>query len=78
MEENMKKFGMFVLGTFLGAVTGALLATLFAPTSGNQLRDQIQDRYLTIRSEVSQAAADKTKELRDELARLQKREIPTE
>ena len=74
----MKKCGMFMLGALLGAVTGALLATLFAPTSGSQLRDQIQDRYLTIRSEVSQAAADRTKELRDELARLQKREIPTE
>lgn len=74
----MKKFGMFVLGVFLGAITGAVLGTLFAPSSGNALREQLQDRYMTIRSEVSQAAADKTKELRDELAKLQKREIPTE
>ncbi len=74
----MRKFGMFMLGAIIGAITGAALATLFAPTSGNALREQIQDRYLTVRSEVSQAAADKTRELRDELAKLQKREIPTE
>jgi gas vesicle protein len=74
----MQKFRMFIYGAFLGGITGALLATLFAPTSGNALRAQIEDRYMSIRSEVSQAATDKTKELRDELAKLQQREIPTE
>ena len=74
----MKKFSMFIFGAFLGGITGALLATLFAPSSGNALRGQIEDRYMTIRSEVTQAATDKTKELRGELAKLQKREIPTE
>lgn len=69
---------MFIYGAFLGGITGALLATLFAPSSGSALRQQLEDRYMSIRSEVTQAATDKTKELRDELAKMQKREIPTE
>lgn len=74
----MKKIGTFALGAFLGGLTGAILATLFAPASGSVMREKIADRYLSVRTEVSQAASEKTKELRDELAKMQKREIPTE
>ncbi|MEN6571469.1 MAG: YtxH domain-containing protein [Anaerolineaceae bacterium] len=74
----MKKFGSFVLGVLLGAVTGSIIATLFAPTSGQVLRERLQDHYMAIRDEVNAASAEKTRELREELAKLQKREIPTE
>ena len=74
----MKKFSAFVSGVIMGAITGAILATLFAPTSGSLLREKIQERYDALRTDVNNAAAERTKELREELARLQKREIPTE
>lgn len=74
----MNKFGSFVFGVLLGALTGGVLATLLAPTSGQVLREKLQDHYQAIRSEVNEASAQKTKELREELARMQKREIPTE
>lgn len=77
-EVMMKKFGSFVLGVLLGAVTGSIIATLFAPTSGQVLRERLQDHYMAIRDEVNAASAEKTRELREELAKLQKREIPTE
>ena len=73
----MKKFGSFVLGAVLGGFIGATLATLFAPMSGNVLREKIQEQYQSVRTEVNDAAAEKTRELREELARLQKREIST-
>lgn len=74
----MKKFGSFVFGVLLGALTGGVIATLFAPTSGQVLREKLQDHYMAIRNEVNEAAAEKTRELREELAKMQKREIPTE
>lgn len=72
----MKNFGKFMLGLLFGAITGAVLATLFAPTSGEDLRVRICENFTTIRSDVEQAAQQKKEELRAELARLQKRDLP--
>jgi len=55
----MKKFGSFVLGAVLGGFIGATLATLFAPMSGNVLREKIQEQYQSVRTEVNDAAAEK-------------------
>jgi gas vesicle protein len=74
----MKKFGTFIFGALLGAATGGILALLFAPTSGQVMREKLQERYSSIRNEVNEAAAEKTRELREELAKMQKREVRTE
>ena len=40
----MKYVLSFVLGTFFGAIGGAIVALLFAPSSGEELRSNIKTR----------------------------------
>lgn len=55
----MRTFFNFIGGLFLGAAVGGLLALLFAPSSGEKLRE-----------DVAAAGRDKGSELREQLARL--------
>ncbi len=72
----MKNFGKFLLGVVVGAITGATLATLLAPTSGSNLRARICENLTMIRSDVAQAAQQKKNELWADLARMQKKDLP--
>lgn len=66
----MRRIIIFLGGAALGSMTGALLALLLAPESGDVLRSQIRGRYLQIRAEMDQAAAVRRAELEHELELL--------
>lgn len=72
----MKNFGKFLLGTVIGAITGATLVLMFTPSSGAALRNKVCENFTMIRSDVRNAAQQKRDELQAELARLQKRDLP--
>jgi gas vesicle protein len=60
----------FLFGFVLGSLLGAALALLFAPFSGKDLIDQIQNESLRVRSEISKAASDRRVELEQQLSVL--------
>ena len=66
----MKKFFSFFVGTVMGALVGATVALLLAPSSGETLRGQIQERFAALQEELTQAAADRRAELEEYLANL--------
>ena len=68
----MKGLTSFLSGLILGVLTGATLAILVAPESGEELRGQIRQRAETIQSEVSRAAQERRAELERELAGLRR------
>lgn len=66
----MKKVFSFLSGALLGGLVGASLALLFAPASGDELRLQMQAQANRIQDEVKKAAAERRKELEEQLAVL--------
>lgn len=66
----MKKFGSFIFGAFLGGVVGSTLALLFAPTTGNNARQEIVGYFSHIKEEVNRAADEKRAELVAQLESL--------
>jgi gas vesicle protein len=66
----MKKFLSFLVGTTMGALVGATLALLLAPSSGETLRSQIRERFNALQDELSQAAAERRVELENYLETL--------
>jgi len=69
----MRSLGRFLLGVVLGGIIGSVLALLFAPVAGSDLRVRIYDYCTNIRDEVKNAAVTKTQQLQRELATLQKK-----
>ena len=66
----MRRVMSFLSGAVMGGLVGATMALLFAPSSGDTLRDQIQDRANRIQEEVKKAAADRREELEQQLNEL--------
>jgi gas vesicle protein len=66
----MKRLTSFFMGAMMGGLVGATLAMLLAPSSGMELRDQMQDRVERLRLEIRRAAADRRDELEAQLAAL--------
>ncbi len=62
----------------MGALVGATLALLFAPTSGDELRGQIQDQSARVQEQVKLAAAERRAELEQQLAALRAPQQPVE
>jgi gas vesicle protein len=60
----------FLEGFVLGGVVGVVVALLFAPASGEELRLQMQNKAESIRSEVSEAAQARRAELEQQLAAM--------
>jgi len=60
----------FFIGATLGGMVGAVLALLFTPLSGDELRTQINERTASLTAEVRQAAATKRIELQERLEDL--------
>jgi gas vesicle protein len=60
----------FLEGFILGAMIGAIAALLMAPSSGEELRGQIQGEAQRISNEVSLAANERRAELEKQLAAL--------
>jgi gas vesicle protein len=66
----MKRITSFFVGAMMGVLVGGTLALLLAPSSGNELRNQMQDRVERLREEIRRAAADRRDELEAQLAAL--------
>lgn len=66
----MNKTFRFLEGMLLGAVFGAALAILLAPSSGEELRNQIQLEIDRVQSEMQQAAEQRRYELESQLSEL--------
>jgi gas vesicle protein len=69
-EDKMKRITSFFVGAMMGVLVGGTLALLLAPSSGNELRNQMQDRVERLREEIRRAAADRRDELEAQLAAL--------
>ena len=68
----MKKFFGFLSGAIMGGLVGATLALLLAPSSGDELRGQLQERFGAFQEEISRAMDDKRVELEAKLEELRK------
>lgn len=69
----MEKMGKFFAGLMIGGIVGSLIGLLLAPTAGEETRNCIKDKVYYVRDEVKKAAAERSDELRNELAALQKK-----
>jgi gas vesicle protein len=68
----------FVVGAILGSLVGASLAILLAPMSGQELRNEINDRARSISEEVEMAAKARRAELEKQLEQLRNPVKPTD
>jgi len=66
----MNKIFSFVIGMLMGAMVGGLIAILLAPSSGEELRGQIQERSIQLSDDIKTVAAERRAELERELAQL--------
>ena len=60
----------FLEGFIFGSLLGAAVALLFSPSSGEELRGQIQGEVERIRLEVEKAASERRAELESQLSAL--------
>jgi gas vesicle protein len=74
----MKKLLGFLSGAVMGGLVGATLALLLAPSSGDELRGQLHDRYGAFQSEIKQAMDAKRIELEGKLEDLRKPVVKVE
>ncbi len=63
----MRKMFSFMIGIFVGSLTGASLALLLAPASGEKLREDLRARSTNFTQEIKLAADNRRKQLEDEL-----------
>jgi len=66
----MRRAFSFFIGTLIGGIIGAAVALLFAPSAGEELRDQINDRAQGLVADIRHAAITKRIELQDRLETL--------
>jgi gas vesicle protein len=66
----MRRAFSFFIGTLLGGLIGAGVALLFAPSSGTELRTQINDRATGLAADIRHAAVSKRIELQERLDTL--------
>lgn len=71
----MSKFISFLVGLLAGAAVGAVLALLFAPMSGQELRAEAQAQTGKVIKDVRDAVAEERKRLEEELEALKRGEI---
>ncbi len=66
----MRKFFNFFMGLMMGGMVGATIALLLAPTSGEEMRGQLQEQSIRLRDEVKAVAEARRAELERELNAL--------
>jgi gas vesicle protein len=59
--ENDSSSGEFVAGFFLGAVVGAIVALLFTPRTGSQMREEIRERGIELKGRADEMGFDPDK-----------------
>ncbi|MCS6992765.1 MAG: YtxH domain-containing protein [Anaerolineales bacterium] len=66
----MRSIFGFLIGVFVGWLVGSTLALLFAPTSGEKLRQELRARSNNFLTEIKSAAEARRQELEKQLAEL--------
>jgi len=56
--SDRDEFGAFLVGFVVGGLTGAVVALLFAPQSGEETRALIKDKSIELRDKAQQSAED--------------------
>ncbi len=54
--SDRDEFGAFLVGFIVGGLTGAVVALLFAPQSGEETRALIKDKSIELRDKATQTA----------------------
>jgi gas vesicle protein len=80
--SDRDEFGAFLVGFVVGGLTGAVVALLFAPQSGEETRALIKDKSIELRDRAAhsaeealaraEAAASEARQRADELAKVAK------
>ncbi len=66
----MSKIFNFFLGMMMGGLVGGVVGLLLAPSSGEDMRTQIQEQSIRLRDEVKAVAEARRAELERELSNL--------
>ena len=66
----MGKISNFFMGVIMGALVGATVAILLAPSSGEEIRGQLQERSIRLRDDIKAVAEERRAELERELESL--------
>lgn len=66
----MRRMFGFLIGTFVGALVGSVLALLLAPESGESLRNQLRQRGQGFINDIRHSADSRRIELRNRLESL--------
>ncbi len=66
----MSRFVNLMLGAIVGGLCGSVVALLFAPSSGKNLRNQMRETVVEIQDEMRQAATARRIELEKQLTTL--------
>jgi gas vesicle protein len=66
----MQKIFSFFTGLIMGGLVGATVAILMAPSSGEEMRGQLQERSIRLRDDIKAVAEERRAELERELETL--------
>ncbi len=66
----MRKIFSFFTGMITGGLVGAIVAILLAPSSGEEIRGQLQERSIRLRDDIKAVAEERRAELERELETL--------
>ncbi len=66
----MRRIMSFMYGAMLGGLIGVTVGLLLAPSTGEEIRNQMKDRAQQIQLEVKNAAASRRAELEQQLAAM--------
>ena len=68
--------GSLAIGALIGGVIGASVAILFAPESGEKLREQLRDYAGSVQNQITEAANTRRAQLREQLSQLRSANPP--
>lgn len=74
----MRRAFNFIFGAVIGALVGAGLAVLLAPSSGEELRGEMRTRLDRFRVELQEAAQDRRAELESQLQSMRRPEAESQ
>ena len=66
----MRRMVSFLYGAMLGGLIGSTVGLLLAPTTGDEIRNQMKERAQQVQLDVKNAAAARRAELEQQLAAL--------
>jgi len=66
----MRRTVSFFIGILTGSLIGAIIALLFAPAPGDELRARLRERTNSLTTDIRQAAVSKRIELQERLDTL--------